>query len=105
MPNAPEAVGARGQMRLEHLGDCVTQGEIGVSHNPRCRGGWPILSTRTLGSYALHKLRLPYGPHFLGAVFAVHRPALHEHCRDNVVPAVGILEQLVQAVAVIATIP
>jgi hypothetical protein len=105
MPDAPEAVGASGPMRREHSRDSVAHGEIGMPHNPRHGDQWPVLATGTLGCYALHKLRFPNGLHLLRAILAIHRSALDEHGRNDVVPTAGVLEQLAQDVAVIGTVP
>ena len=104
MSDAPEPLGARGDVRFEYCLRTVTQGKVHVSDDARVDLRLAALSNVFVGN-TLDEYRFAQGPHLDGAISPVLRRALQEHRLDDVVSGAKVSEQVRQEIAVLRTLP
>ena len=102
---AAEPPTRRTNVRLQHRLDPIAQRQVSKSDDSGADTGGAISAAVAHGSNAGDELGFPDGPELLGSAFAVHRMALQEHRRSNVVAPAKVVEQLVQQVSMIGTLP
>src|ERR1700750_133050 len=105
MSHAAEPPAGRPNVRLQHGLAPLAQRQVGKSNNSGRDFRRSITTAVAHGGNAGNELRFPYRAHFLGATGAIHRVALQEHRGGDVVASAEVVEQLVQQVSVIGTLP
>jgi hypothetical protein len=103
--DAAKAVASGPQMRGKHRFDPGAEREIGMSDN---RGAGPdlaIAAARAHGGNAVDELGLANRPHLRRPARAQHRARLHINGRDDIVPAAGVGQELVEQIAPSGPIP
>ena len=103
--HAAKSAAAGADQRLEHGLDPIAQREIGEADDARGDARRAVLAALAHRRDARDELGLAHRPHLDRAARAVHRVALQEHGRDDVVAGAEIGEQLVQQVAVVGPLP
>ena len=98
--DSAKATGARRDVCLEHRGDARSELHVGPAHHARRHGARPVQAACRHRGHALHEFGLTYTLQFLGICLAVHRVAVCEHSRDDIVAA-EFAHELVDEVALI----
>src|SRR5262245_5144214 len=96
--HAAKAAAAGADQRLEHGLDSIAQGEIGEADDAGGDARSAVLTALAHRRDAGDELGLAHRPHLGRTRRAIHRVALEEHRRDDVVAGAEIGEQLVQEI-------
>ena len=100
-----EAVGASGDLGVEHGGRGVAEEEVGHGDDALGDAARAVFATGALGGDALDELSLADVAHLAGAVGAVHCAALDEDGGDDVMSGVDVSHDFVEEVAVAGAFP
>jgi hypothetical protein len=95
-------------MRFKQRRNAVAQGEVHHADDADDAGagaGRAVDPACAPGRRAGGELRLTERAALLGPRGAVHGAALHEHCRADVVPGAGVVQQVVPQVALARLVP
>ena len=104
VPDAAKAR-ARGHVRIQHLTHRCAKREVRETHDRRAHAAGSVPAARAHGGDAVDELGLAHRPHRRRTVRPVHRPALHEDRRHDIVAAARIRQQFVQQVAAFGVVP
>ncbi len=94
--DAAKASAAGADMRFQHRPHALTQPQVGVAYDACAHLGLAVVARGAHRRDAVDEFGLTDRLHFLGTGGAMHRAALHEHGGDNVMPAVGVGQQIIQ---------
>ncbi len=109
MAHAAKAAGPGGDLGLEHVGHAIAQGQVGVAHDAGADAGRAVATAVAHGRHAGAELDLAHRAHLGGSTRAVHRMALVEDGRHDLVARFVTLaeigQQLIEQIAVARHVP
>ncbi len=105
MPDTPEPPAAGSDVRFQHRAGLLTLAQIDVPHDTGADLRRTITTGRAHRRDAVDEFRLSHRLERLRSRRPMHRPALHEHGADDVVPAIGIRQQVVEHIQPVRPLP
>ena len=92
-------------MRLQHVAGFLAVAQIDMADDAGADFGGAVAAGCAHRGDAVDEFGFADRPEGFGAAGAVHRAALHEHGRNDVVAAVGVGEQVVEHVGPVRPLP
>ena len=90
---------------IEHVANRRAEVQVCIANDCRAGTAIAVAAARAHRRDAIDELGFAHRPQCLGTVGAVHRAALHEYRRDDVVAAPNVRQQLVKQVAAPWVVP
>jgi len=103
--DAAEAAVAGGDLRLQHARDAVAEAKVGMPDDGGAQAALAVAAARAHRRRAIDEFDFADRLHLRRAIGAVHLAAFDKDAVRNVVPALGIGEQLVEQIAMALPIP